>query len=111
MTEAEEAAKRVKWNERVSSSIHRPPFQTGLNCLRRWDALAIAHVRIWSGSRGTTVKNTLRTRVRQKSRSHKTKKPISDLRKRIKKRLKKHHPTAAETYRLDELPRKSQAPI
>src|SRR6185295_6420691 len=29
-------------------------------------------------------------------------KPISDIRKRIKKRFKKHNPSAAETYRLDE---------
>ena len=35
-------------------------------------------------------------------------KPISDLRKRIKKRFKKHKPSAAETYRLDELLEKAK---
>ena len=35
-------------------------------------------------------------------------KPISDLRKRIKKRFKKHNPSAAETYRLGELLEKAR---
>lgn len=35
-------------------------------------------------------------------------KPISDLRRRIKKRFKKHHPSVAETYRLDELLEKAK---
>ena len=38
MTEAEDAAIRVKWNERMSSLCTGSPFQTGHNCLRRWDA-------------------------------------------------------------------------
>jgi len=35
-------------------------------------------------------------------------KPISDLRKRIKKRFKKHNPSAAETYRRGELLEKAR---
>jgi restriction endonuclease Mrr len=106
MTEAEEAAKRVKWNERMSHSMHRLTVPNRPQLLEALGRLAIAHTHLERILRYTV--KTLSGLSGPKSLDPTKRKPISDLRKRIKKRFKKHHPTAAETYRLDELLEKTK---
>ena len=106
MTEAEEAAIRVKWNERMSLSMHRLAVPDRPQLLESLGRLAIAHTHLERILRYTV--KTLSGLSGPKSLDPRKRKPISDLRKRIKKRFKKYHPTAAETYRLDELLEKAK---
>jgi hypothetical protein len=106
MTEAEEVARRVKWDERRSLSMHRLSVPNRPQLLEALGRLAIAHTHLERTLRYTV--KTLSGLSGPKSLDPAKRKPISDLRKRIKKRFKKHHPTAAETYRLDELLEKAK---
>src|SRR4029077_14887482 len=106
MTEAEEAARRAKWDERRSLSMHRLTVPNRPQLLEALGRLAIAHTHLERILRYTM--KTLSRLSGPKSLNPTKRKPISDLRKRIKKRFKKHHPTAAETYRLDELLEKAK---
>jgi hypothetical protein len=101
MTEAEDAAIRVKWNERMSLSMHRLTVSNRPQLLEALGRLAMAHTHLERTLRYTV--KTLSEVSGSKSLDPTKRKPISELRKRIKKRFKKHDPTAAETYRLDEL--------
>ena len=106
MVEAEEAARRVKWNERMSLLMHRLTVPNRPQLLEALGRLAIAHTHLERTLRYTV--KTLSGLSGPKSLDPIKRKPISDLRKRIKKRFKKLHPTAAETYRLDELLEKTK---
>lgn len=106
MTEAEEAARQVKWDERRSLSMHRLTVPNRTHLLEALGRLAVADTHLELILRYTV--KTLSGFSGPKSLDPTKRKPISELRKRIKKRLKKHHPTAAETYRLDELLEKTK---
>ncbi len=106
MTEAEDTARRVRWNERMSLSMHRLTVPNRPQLLEALGRLAIAHTHLERILRYTV--KTLSGLAGPKSLDPTKRKPISELRKRIKKRFKKHHPTAAETYRLDELLEKTK---
>jgi hypothetical protein len=65
-------------------------------------SLAIAHTHLERILR-YTVKTLSGLSGSKKSLDPARRKPMSDLRRRIKKRFKKYNPSAAEIYRLDEL--------
>ena len=106
MTEAEEATRRGKWNERISLSMHRLTVPNRPQLLEALGRLAMAHTHLERILRYTV--KTVSGLSGPKSLDPTKRKPISDLRKRIKKRFKKLHPTAAETYHLDELLEKTK---
>jgi hypothetical protein len=106
MSETEEAAKRERWTERMTLSMQRLVVPNRPQLLEALGRLAIAHTHLERILRYTV--KTLSGLSGPKSLDPTRRKPISDLRKKIKKRFKKHDPTAAEIYRLDELLEKAK---
>jgi hypothetical protein len=90
----------------MSLSTHRLTVPNRPQLLEALGRLAIAHTHLERILRYTV--KALSGLSGPKSLDPTRRKPISDLRKRIKKRFKKYHPSAAETYRLDELLEKAK---
>jgi hypothetical protein len=90
----------------MSIVMHRLTVPNRPQLLEALGHLAIAHTHLERILRYTvnTVSGTSGTKSLDPTRS----KPISELRKKVKKRFKKHAPSAAETYRLDELLEKAR---
>jgi hypothetical protein len=90
----------------MSIAMHRLTVPNQPQVLEALGHLAIAHMHLERILRYTvnTLSGTSGTKSLDPSRS----KPIAELRKKVKKRFKKHHPSAAETYRLDELLEKAR---
>jgi len=90
----------------MALSMHRLTVPNRPQLLEALGRLAIAHTHLERILRYTV--KTLSGLSGPESLNPTRRKPISDLRKRIKKRFKKHNPSAAETYRLDELLEKAK---
>ncbi|HYM88154.1 MAG TPA: hypothetical protein VES92_03475 [Nitrospiraceae bacterium] len=106
MSETEQATIREKETERMSLSMQRLTVPNRPQLLEALGRLAIAHMHL-EGVLRYSVK-TLSGVSDPKTLDPTRRKPISALRKKIKKRFKKHDPTAAEIYRLDELLEKAK---
>ena len=90
----------------MSIAMHRLTVPNRPQLLEALGRLAIAHTHLERILRYTV--NTLSGNSGTRSLDPTRRKPISELRKKVKKRFKKHHPSVAETYRLDELLEKAR---
>ena len=90
----------------MSLSMHRLTVPNRPQLLEALGRLAIAYTHLEWILRYTV--KTLSGLSGPKNLDPTRRKPISDLRRRVKKRFKKHHPSVAETYRLDELLEKAK---
>ncbi|HTG14289.1 MAG TPA: hypothetical protein VK747_03380, partial [Blastocatellia bacterium] len=92
--------------QRMPRSMHSLNVPNRPQLLEALGRLAIAHTHLERILRYTV--KSLSGLSSPKGLDPTRRKPVSDLRKRIKKRFKKHNPSAAETYRLDELLEKAK---
>jgi hypothetical protein len=90
----------------MSIVMHRLTVPNRPQLLEALGRLAIAHTHLERILRYTV--KTLSGLSGPNSLDPTRRKSIAELRKKIKKRFKKHHPSPAETYRLDELLEKAR---